>query len=97
VLITYLLLVARGLKIAILAQDSFSTLMATGLSAVLALQVFVIVGGVLGLLPLTGITLPFIAYGGSGMVVNGVMADLLWLFSRREGEPTTGAKVASTG
>src|SRR5262249_10357535 len=54
VLLTYLLFIARGFKTAVLARDSFSTLLAVGLSAVFALQVFVIVGGVTGVIPLTG-------------------------------------------
>src|SRR5205807_5426544 len=65
VLIVYLLFVARGFKTAVLARDSFSTLLATGLTAVFAIQVFVIVGGVTRVIPLTGVTLPFISYGGS--------------------------------
>ena len=93
----YLALVVRGIRIAFYASDRFSSLLAIGFAATIGIQVFVIVGGVLGLLPLTGITLPFFSYGGSSMVVNLVMVDLLWLFSRREGEPTTSAKVGSTG
>jgi len=93
----YLALVVRGIRIAFYASDRFSSLLAIGFAATIGIQVFVIVGGVLGLLPLTGITLPFFSYGGSSMVVNLVMVDLLWLFSRREGEPTASAKVASTG
>jgi len=93
----YLALVVRGIRIAFYTADRFSALLAIGFAATIGIQVFVIVGGVLGLLPLTGITLPFFSYGGSSMVVNLVMVDLLWLFSRREGQPTAGAKVASTG
>ena len=72
-LLVYLLLVARGLTIAVLARDSFSKLLATGLSFVIALQVFVIVGGVTRVIPLTGVTLPFVAYGGSSVVMNFVL------------------------
>ena len=90
----YLALVVRGMRIAFYSRDRFTSLLATGLSATIGIQIFVIVGGVLGLLPLTGITLPFFSYGGSSMVVNLVMVNLLWLFSEREGEPPTGAKVA---
>ncbi len=82
-LVTYLLLVARGFKAAILAQDSFSKLMATGLSAILALQVFVIVGGVTRVIPLTGVTLPFVSYGGSSLLANFVLVALLLLVSDR--------------
>ncbi|MCA1657300.1 MAG: FtsW/RodA/SpoVE family cell cycle protein, partial [Actinobacteria bacterium] len=72
-LVCYLLLVARGLKTATLARDSFSKLLATGLSFVVAIQVFVIVGGVTRVIPLTGVTLPFVAYGGSSVVMNFVL------------------------
>ncbi len=87
VLLTYLLFVARGLKTAQMARDSFSTLLATGLSAVFALQVFVIVGGVTRVIPLTGVTLPFISYGGSSIVANFVLLALLLLVSDRARRP----------
>ena len=87
VLIAYLLFVARGLKAAVMSTDSFSTLLATGLSAVLALQVFVIVGGVTRVIPLTGVTLPFISYGGSSIVANLVLVALLLLVSDRARRP----------
>jgi len=81
VLLTYLLFIARGFKTAVLARDSFSTLLAVGLSSVLALQVFVIVGGVTRVIPLTGVTLPFISYGGSSIIANFVLLALLLLIS----------------
>jgi cell division protein FtsW (lipid II flippase) len=80
-LLTYLLFIARGFKTAILARDSFSTLLAVGLSSVFALQVFVIVGGVTRVIPLTGVTLPFISYGGSSIIANFVLLALLLLIS----------------
>jgi cell division protein FtsW (lipid II flippase) len=82
-LVTYLLFVGRGLKIATLAGDSFSKLLATGLSVVVALQVFVIVGGVTRVIPLTGVTLPFVAYGGSSVVMNFALLALLLVVSDR--------------
>jgi cell division protein FtsW (lipid II flippase) len=87
VLLTYLLFVARGFKTALLARDSFSTLLAAGLSAVFALQVFVIVGGVTRVIPLTGVTLPFISYGGSSIIANFVLLALLLLVSDRARRP----------
>jgi cell division protein FtsW (lipid II flippase) len=83
VVCVYLLAVERGFKIATLAGDSFSKLLATGLTAVFALQVFVIVGGVTRVIPLTGVTLPFISYGGSSIVANFVLLALLLLVSDR--------------
>jgi cell division protein FtsW (lipid II flippase) len=86
-LLVYLLLIARGLKTAVLARDSFSKLLATGLSFIVALQVFVIVGGVTRVIPLTGVTLPFVAYGGSSIVMNFVLVALLLIISDRARAP----------
>jgi cell division protein FtsW (lipid II flippase) len=82
-LITYLLFVSRGFKTATIASDGFSKLLATGLAAVFALQVFVIVGGVTKVIPLTGVTLPFVSYGGSSVVANFVLLALLLIVSDR--------------
>jgi len=87
VLIVYLLFIARGFKAAVLSRDSFSTLLATGLTAVFAIQVFVIVGGVTRVIPLTGVTLPFISYGGSSIIANFVLLALLLLVSARARRP----------
>jgi cell division protein FtsW (lipid II flippase) len=81
ILVAYLLFVYRGMKAATIARDSFSTLLAAGLSTVFALQVFVIVGGVTRVIPLTGVTLPFISYGGASIVANFVLLALLLLVS----------------
>ena len=77
----YLLIVQRGFKAAVLARDSFSTLLAAGLTSVFALQVFVIVGGVTRVIPLTGVTLPFVSYGGSSILANFVVLALLLIVS----------------
>jgi cell division protein FtsW (lipid II flippase) len=79
--VVYLLLVARGFKTALIATGGFDKLLAAGLSAVLALQVFVIIGGVTKLIPLTGVTLPFVSYGGSSIVANMVLLALLLVVS----------------
>src|SRR3954469_10523518 len=83
----YLLVVERGFKIAALATDSFSKLLAAGLTAVFGLQVFVIVGGVTKVIPLTGVTLPFVSYGGSSIFANFVLLALLLLVSDRARRP----------
>jgi cell division protein FtsW (lipid II flippase) len=83
VILIYLLIAARGFKIALLARDGFSKLLATGLTAVFAIQAFVIIGGVTRVIPLTGVTLPFISYGGSSIVANFVLLALLLLVSDR--------------
>jgi cell division protein FtsW (lipid II flippase) len=77
VLVAYLLLVVRGYKTAMEANDQVGTLLAAGLTTVLGLQVFVIVGGITRLVPFTGITLPFISYGGSSLVANFILVALL--------------------
>lgn len=83
VILLYLILVYRGFKIAMLADDGFSKLLATGLTATIGLQAFIIVGGVTGLIPLTGITLPFVSYGGSSIVANFLLVWLLLAVSDR--------------
>ena len=81
VLLVALLIVARAFKTAVLATDGFSKLLAAGLGAVFALQVFVIVGGVVKAIPLTGVTMPFVSYGGSSIVANFVLIALLLIVS----------------
>jgi cell division protein FtsW (lipid II flippase) len=82
-LLIVMVIVARGMRISLIAQDGFSKLLAAGLTFGLALQTFIIVGGVLRVVPLTGITLPFVSYGGSSIVSNFVMLGLLLLVSNR--------------
>ncbi|ROR42472.1 cell division protein FtsW (lipid II flippase) [Kitasatospora cineracea] len=77
VLLLYALLVARGFKAGIALRDPFGRLLAIGLAALVAIQVFVVAGGVLDLIPLTGMTLPFIAQGGSSVVTNWIIVALL--------------------
>ncbi len=82
-LLVFMLLVLRGFRIALLASDGFSKLLAAGLTFGLALQTFIIAGGVLRLIPLTGITLPFVSYGGSSIVSSFLALALLAAVSHR--------------
>ena len=77
VVLIYALITERGFKTALLADDGFSKLLATGLTTIIALQAFVIIGGVTRVIPLTGVTLPFISYGGSSVVANFILLALL--------------------
>jgi cell division protein FtsW (lipid II flippase) len=81
ILAIYLLIIYRGLRIANTHQDDFSKLLALGLSFVLGLQVFIVAGGVMGLLPLTGLTTPFLAAGGSALLANWAIIALLMVLS----------------
>jgi len=76
-MIAYLIMAGSGYRIAARAADPFSKLLATGLTTLLAAQSFIIMGGVTRLLPLTGVTLPFVSYGGSSLVANWVLIALL--------------------
>ena len=88
-LLCYMVFVARGMRIALRADDGFSKLLAAGLTFGFALQTFVIVGGVLRLVPLTGITLPFVSYGGTSIVANFLLLAGLLLVSNRANSPSS--------
>ncbi len=77
VLCAYLLMVGAGLRVALRADSAFDTLLATGLTTLLGVQTFIIIGGITRTLPLTGVTLPFVSYGGSSLVMNYVLLALL--------------------
>jgi cell division protein FtsW (lipid II flippase) len=83
----YLVLVERGLRIASAAQDEFRAILAAGLSLVIGVQAFIIAAGNLKLIPLTGITLPLVSYGGSSLLANSVIVGLLIALSERTREP----------
>ncbi|MFE5730138.1 FtsW/RodA/SpoVE family cell cycle protein [Streptomyces sp. NPDC056528] len=76
-LLLYGLIVERGIRTSLAARDPFGKLLAMGLSGAFALQIFVVAGGVLGLIPLTGMTMPFLAYGGSSVIANWALIGIL--------------------
>jgi cell division protein FtsW (lipid II flippase) len=92
-LLAFLLLAVRGFKIALTAKDEFSTLLAVGLTVTIAFQTFVIVGGLTRLVPLTGITLPFVSYGGSSLLSNYLLIGLLLRTSDESRAQATGRPV----
>jgi cell division protein FtsW (lipid II flippase) len=85
--VTYALIAARGLKTAVMARDGFSKLLAAGLTAVFALQAMVIIGGVVRFIPLTGVTLPFVSFGGSSVIANMILLGLLLMISNDARRP----------
>ncbi len=85
VIVLFMMLIFRGIKIALRARDEFSALAAIGLTSLLGLQAFVIIAGVTRLLPLTGVTLPYVSYGGSSLVANLILLGLLLNISHEAG------------
>ncbi|MBV8155792.1 MAG: FtsW/RodA/SpoVE family cell cycle protein [Candidatus Eremiobacteraeota bacterium] len=89
VLLIFLGLVRRIFATGLEQPDLYTKLLAAGLGATLGFQIFIIVGGVIGLFPLTGITLPFVSYGGSSLVANFLLVALVWAMSARPKRPST--------
>ena len=83
----YLVIVERGLRIGVAAADDFRSLLAIGLALVIGIQAFIIAAGNLKVLPLTGVTLPFISYGGSSLLANALVVGLLLALSDKGVEP----------
>jgi peptidoglycan glycosyltransferase len=87
VVVAYLLLVGSGMRTALRARSEFAKLVAAGLTATLGLQAFLIMAGVVRLLPLTGVTLPFVSYGGSSLVANYALLAILMRISNEGNQP----------
>jgi cell division protein FtsW (lipid II flippase) len=91
-ILLYMVFVLRGFRVSFLAVDGFSKLLAAGLTFGFALQTFIIVGGILRVIPLTGITLPLVSYGGSSIVSNFVVLAGLMLVSNRANAEVEGVR-----
>ena len=90
ILMAFLLMVGAGLRVAMRVESPFEKLLAAGLTAILGLQTFIIIGGVTRLVPLTGITLPFVSYGGSSLISNYILLALLLRISADDAERKAG-------
>jgi cell division protein FtsW (lipid II flippase) len=87
ILLTYLIVIERGARAAIGTRDPFGNLLAIGLATVIGLQTFIVIGGVTRLIPLTGLTTPFLSYGGSSLVANYLIIALLIRISNSARSP----------
>ena len=97
VLVAFMLFVGTGLRVAVRSEKVFSKLLAAGLTTIVGVQAFVIIGGVVRVVPLTGVTLPFVSYGGSSLVANYVLLALLVRISDTSGRTNAAIAEAEGG
>lgn len=95
IMAVFLMLVRRMLFAATEQPDLYAKLLSVGMGATLGFQVFIIIGGVIGMFPLTGITLPFLSYGGSSLVANFLLVSLVWAISSRRCVPASSPSLSS--
>ncbi|WP_302786659.1 FtsW/RodA/SpoVE family cell cycle protein, partial [Actinotignum sanguinis] len=96
ILCIYLLLISRGMRVALESRDGFGKLLASGLSFVLGLQCFIVIGGVTRIIPLTGLALPFLAHGGSALLTNWIIIALLIRMSHTARRPEEARPLPTT-